>query len=60
MTLGLVGGILLAVSLLFYSTLEIWLAPNNASLVKDFKKKLMFMLPLFTLSFAIHYFFFVQ
>ncbi|MDZ5607664.1 hypothetical protein U2I54_11290 [Bacillus pseudomycoides] len=60
MTFGLVGGILLAVLLLFYSTLEIWLTPNNGSFFKGFKKKLLFMLPLITLSFAIHYFFFVH
>ncbi|KEK26290.1 hypothetical protein [Bacillus gaemokensis] len=60
MSFGIVGGVLLAGSLLFYSTLEIWLTPNNGSISKDLKKKLMFMLPLFTLSFAIHYFFFVQ
>ncbi|PEY44424.1 hypothetical protein CN354_01000 [Bacillus cereus] len=60
MTFELVSGILLAVSLLFYSTLEVWLAPNNNSFFKDLKKKMIFLLPLFTLSFAVHYFFFVQ
>lgn len=55
--MDIVFGVLIAVLLLFFSTLELWYAPDNSSLFKGFRTKLMIILPLFLLSFAIYYFF---
>jgi hypothetical protein len=57
MIVDIVVGVLIAVLLLFFSSLELWYAPDNSSLFKDFRAKLMIILPLFLLSFAIYYFF---
>ncbi|TYS71658.1 hypothetical protein FZC80_21715 [Rossellomorea aquimaris] len=57
MVVEIMIGVFIAVLLLFFSSLELWYAPDNSSLFKNFRKKLMIILPLFLLSFVLYYLF---